>query len=71
MCHVVQLVHAKAFLMTLSKQQSNIVEIKKYDSQAVDTGKKHWQTKEAIKKPSMIHNYNKYMGAVDFNDQLL
>ena len=42
-----------------------------YNTNLVDTGKKHWQTKEAIMKPSMIHNYNTYLGAVDSNDQLL
>lgn len=27
-----------------------------YSTNLVDTGKKHWQTKKAIMKPSMIHN---------------
>jgi len=42
-----------------------------YNTNAVDTGRKHWETKETVMKPSIIHNYNKYMGAVDCNDQLL
>ena len=37
----------------------------------VDTGRKHWKTKEVVKKPSVIVEYNKKMGGVDCNDQLL
>ena len=37
----------------------------------VDTGRKHWKTKEVVKKPSVIVAYNKKMGGVDCNDQLL
>lgn len=42
-----------------------------YDTNPVVTGKSHWQTKEPIMKPNLMHNYNKYMGGVDYNDQLL
>ena len=37
----------------------------------VDTGKKHFRTKETIMKPDAIVQYNKYMGGVAANDQLL
>ena len=36
-----------------------------------DSGHKHWKTKETIEKPEMMLFYNKYMGGVDVNDQLL
>ena len=36
-----------------------------------DSGRKHWKTKETIEKPEMMLFYNKYMGGVDVNDQLL
>ena len=42
-----------------------------YNSKNTDTGKKHFQTKEAIQKPLAMIKYNKYMGGVDANDQLL
>jgi len=42
-----------------------------YNTNMVDTGRKHWQTKEITLKHSIIHYNNKYMGAVDSNDQLL
>lgn len=37
----------------------------------LNTGKKHWKSKEDILKPQMMVMYNKYMGGVDANDQLL
>jgi len=42
-----------------------------YNASFVDTGKKHHQTKEPIKKPRVMTQYNKHMGGVDANDQLL
>ena len=42
-----------------------------YSAKPVTTGKKHWQTKEDILKPELMYFYNKYMGGVDVNDQLL
>ncbi len=36
----------------------------------VNTGKLHRQTKEAIVKPDVMNEYNKFMGGVDLNDQL-
>ena len=42
-----------------------------YNSKNTDTGKKHFQTKETIQKPLIMIKYNKYMGGVDANDQLL
>ena len=36
-----------------------------------DSGRKHWKTKETIEKQEMMLLYNKYMGGVDVNDQLL
>ena len=42
-----------------------------YNAQPVLTGKLHWKTKEPIEHPKIIHMYNKYMGGVDCNDQLL
>ena len=42
-----------------------------YNSKNTDTGKKHFQTKETIQKPLIMIKYNKYMGGVDTNDQLL
>ena len=40
-----------------------------YNAKPVLTGKLHWQTKEPIEHPKIIHMYNKYMGVVDCNDQ--
>ena len=37
----------------------------------VPRGKCHWQTKLPTEKPEMIVLYNKFMGGVDCNDQLL
>ena len=37
----------------------------------VDSGRKDWKTKEIISKPDIIIKYNKLMGGVDANDQLL
>lgn len=42
-----------------------------YNADLIDTGKTHHQTKEPIKKPKIIVQYNKFMGGVDANDQLL
>ena len=42
-----------------------------YDSETVDTGKTHFITKEVIEKLHIMIQYNKYMGGVDANDQLL
>ena len=42
-----------------------------YVSRSVNTGRKHWQTKKPISKPEIVHIYNKFMGGVDLNDQLL
>ena len=42
-----------------------------YNSKNTDTGKKHFQTKETIQKPLVMMKYNKCMGGVDANDQLL
>ena len=42
-----------------------------YSSQNIDVGRKHWKTKEVVTKPALMHFYNKYMGGVDCNDQLL
>ena len=42
-----------------------------YNAQPVLTGKLHWKTKELIEHPKIIHLYNKYMGGVDCNDQLM
>ena len=37
----------------------------------IDSGRKHWKTKEAVTKQDIIHYYNKYMGGVDCNVQLM
>ena len=42
-----------------------------YNSEKVDTGKINFIIKEVIKKPRMMIQYNKNMGGVDANDQLL
>ena len=42
-----------------------------YNSKNTDSGKKDFQTKETIQKPLVMIKYNKYMGGVDANDQLL
>ena len=42
-----------------------------YSTKHVPTGRKHWQTKEELIKPEKITMYNKYMGEVDVNNQLL
>ena len=36
-----------------------------------DTGKKHWKTNEPVKKHNLVYQYNRYMGGVNCNDQLL
>ena len=41
------------------------------NAQPVLTGKLHWKTKEPIEHPRILHIYNKYMGGVDCNDQLM
>ena len=35
-----------------------------YNSNNIDTGKKHYKTKEPIEKPFVMTKYNKYMGGV-------
>ena len=42
-----------------------------YSCKEIDSGKKHWKTKETVTKQEIIHYYNKYMGGVDSNDQLM
>ena len=42
-----------------------------YGSRSVNTGRKHWLTKERISKPETVHVYNKFMGGIDLNGQLL
>ena len=42
-----------------------------YDTNPIWSGKIHWKTKEPIMKPSLMCSYNKCMGGVDSNDQLL
>ena len=42
-----------------------------YNSKNTDTSKKHFQTKETIQKPLVMMKYNKCMGGIDANDQLL
>ena len=36
-----------------------------------DTDKKHWKTNEPVKKLNLVYQYNRYMGRVNCNDQLL
>ena len=42
-----------------------------YNSERIDTGRKDYKTNDPITKPLMMTKYNKYMGGVDANDQLL
>ena len=42
-----------------------------YGSRSVNTGREHWLTKERISKPETVHVYNKFMGGIDLNGQLL
>ena len=42
-----------------------------YNAQIVLTEKLQWKTKEPIEPLKIIHMYNKYMGRVDCNDQLM
>ena len=42
-----------------------------YSCKEIDSGRKHWKTKEAVTKQEIIHYCNKYMGGVDSNDQLM
>ena len=42
-----------------------------YNSGKVGTGITHFIIKEVIKKPRMMIQYNKYIGGVDANDQLV
>ena len=41
------------------------------NTQPALTGKLHWKTKEPVEHPKIIHLYNKYMGSVYCNDQLM
>ena len=42
-----------------------------YNTKLVDSGRKDWKTKAIVTKPLVMMKYNKYMGGVDANDQLL
>ena len=42
-----------------------------YSRKEINSGRKHRKTKEAVTKQEIIHSYNKYLGGVDSNDQLL
>ena len=42
-----------------------------HNCKLVSTGKRHYQTREILSKTRIVHEYNKYMGGVDRNDQLL
>ena len=42
-----------------------------YSRKETNSGRKHWKTKEAVTKQEIIHSYNKYLGGLDSNDQLL
>ena len=42
-----------------------------YSWKEIDSGRKHWKTKEAVTKQEIIHHYYKYMGGVDSPDQLM
>ena len=42
-----------------------------YSGENVAIGRKHWQTGEEVYKSEMMNLYNKFMGGVDCNDQLL
>ena len=55
---------------TLNRKHVTIISTT-YNAQPVLTGKLHWKTKEPIEHPRILHMYNKYMGGVDFNDQLM
>ena len=57
--------------MRLLDQKHVILLSTVYSSRSVNTGRKHWQTKEPISKPEIVHVYNKFMGGIDLNDQLL
>ena len=55
---------------TLNRKHVTIIS-NAYNAQPVLTGKLHWKTKEPIEHPRILHIYNKYMGGVDCNDQLM
>ena len=55
---------------TLDRKHVTLLSIA-YNAQPVLTGKLHWQTKGPIERLKIIHMYNKNMGGVDCNDQLL
>ena len=42
-----------------------------YSCKEINSGRKHWKTKEAVTKQEIIRYCNKYMGGVDSNDQLM
>ena len=53
---------------TLDRKHVNLLSTT-YNTQPVLTGKLHWQTKEPMECPKIIHMYGKYLGGVDCNDQ--
>ena len=42
-----------------------------HDCKLVKTGRNHYRSNEPLYKHNLVHLYNKYMGRVDLNDQLL
>ena len=57
--------------MKLLDQKHVTLSLTAYGSRSVNTGKKHWQTKEPISKPEIICVYNKLVGGVDLKGKLL
>ena len=42
-----------------------------HDCKLFETGRNHYHSNEPLYKHTLVHLYNKYMGGVDLNDQLL
>ena len=54
----------------LDSKHVNLLSIA-YGSMSVNTGRKHWQTKQQTFKSEISRVYYKFMSGVDLNDQLL
>ena len=62
--------HQMIGMRLLDSKHVNLLSIV-YGSMSVNTGRKHWQTKQQTFKSEISRVYYKFMSGVDLNDQLL